>query len=1162
MLCAALGSAVLSEPALADCSDFTPGSNAVVVCDAAPPNPITQSVTAANGSTNVSVTVNSDTTMQTPGAAIQVNRASTVVNNGTLHTHLLFGYGIWTQGFGNTLTNNGVIIGDLNNTAGMLARTTSATTGNTIVNNGTIDTLGTVSGTTGKTSAGIRMETVVAGTITNSGTVTAHGAFTQTAGGIGGNGVEMFGPGTVFNTATGSIVSQQAYGVFGGDTGIVLDNAGAISGAAGAIRLGSGGDTVILRAGSRISGSMDGGGVSAPGQQDALVFDGFSSNGFSNPLTRWNQLQLKNGATVTLNGTNYQFDSGTIESGSTLAFSDTDAVIGATVNNGALSLAVTGGTHSLQGDISGSGTLTKTGSGTLTRTGTDSYTGATQVSAGLLQAQTANSFSGNSAFTVAGGATLDLAGFNQSIGSLAGAGAVTLGTAQLAVGNDNSSTTFSGTISGSGSIAHGGSGTLILTGANSYTGGTAITGGILQLGDGGTSGGIAGDVANNGSLVFDRSDTVTFSGAISGAGHVTQSGPGVTILTGNNSYAGGTTIAAGVLQLGNGGTAGGIVGDVANNGSLVFNRSDTVTFDGAISGTGTLHQSGGGMTVLTANNSYTGPTSVENGNLRVQGAIASDTAIGPQGTLSGTGLVAGNVSNQGTVAPGGDAPGSLTIGGNYSDPEGTLQIRSLLNAGGPGNQTTDRLLVAGNVTGSTSVVVTPIAGATGAATGNTATSGISIIQVGGTAAADAFVLRDGSVAAGPYVYKLNFFPAGAASEIDPRLAQQGVSAIGDYRLQSPIVRATDPAVPVQTVLESAAPGEPATPMTVTLPTRLADGTFVPGGIPVGVGPNGEQPGQAQVLPQVQAYRDFSTGALSYGAALTEGIQDELGRLAFAPADTEPKVFVRAQGLQGRFSGNVAPDFSQSQWSAQAGVAVAFPDLVEDGDALYLALAAGRGGSNITVRANDATARFDATNVTGGLAYRAANGGYLSALAEGIFYSDVRFGTRGTADMGDTDGTGFAIALDGGYPMPVTQDVLPGYMTLVPHASIGLQHNDFGLYTDRDGVQADLSGQDSIPARIGVRLAQTIATDCIGEACTIAPWLSLDAVQDLQGHNGVRLSNVDFATDGTGKSIRAGAGADIRIGPGLSFFVSGERAFGVSRGSMTAWQGTGGLRLDL
>ena len=183
---------------------------------------------------------------------------------------------------------------------------------------------------------------------------------------------------------------------------------------------------------------------------------------------------------------------------------------------------------------------------------------------------------------------------------------------------------FDGMVSGSGSVVQAGTGTTILTGANSYTGGTTISAGTLQIGNGGSSGSIAGDVVDNGMLTFDRSDTLAFGGVISGAGSLLQAGAGTTILTGANSYAGGTTISAGTLQIGDGGTTGSIIGNVADNGALVFNRVDGITFGGVISGTGTLGQIGAGTLTLTGINSHTGGTIVSAGTL----AITTDLNLG------------------------------------------------------------------------------------------------------------------------------------------------------------------------------------------------------------------------------------------------------------------------------------------------------------------------------------------------------------------------------------------------------------------------------------------------------------------------------------------------------------------------------------------------------
>jgi autotransporter-associated beta strand protein len=200
-----------------------------------------------------------------------------------------------------------------------------------------------------------------------------------------------------------------------------------------------------------------------------------------------------------------------------------------------------------------------------------------------------------------------LASFNQTIGSLAGAGSVTLGSAVLTTGNDNTSTTFSGTISG--------------------------TGGLTKI------------------------------------------GAGTLVLTGNNTYSGLTTITAGTLQLGDGGTSGSILGNVLDNASFAVNRSDTFTFGSVISGTGAFQQNGTGTTVLTAVNTYSGPTFVNAGTLVVNGSIAnSSVTVNSGATLADIGTVgATTINSGGTFAPG-TSPGTMTVQGNLAFQSGALYL--------------------------------------------------------------------------------------------------------------------------------------------------------------------------------------------------------------------------------------------------------------------------------------------------------------------------------------------------------------------------------------------------------------------------------------------------------------------------------------------------------
>jgi len=255
------------------------------------------------------------------------------------------------------------------------------------------------------------------------------------------------------------------------------------------------------------------------------------------------------------------------------------------------------GASGLSGSISlGSGSLIKEGSGLLDLQGNLSYSGATQINAGTLALRNNERLPDTTAVTVASGATLALQYFisySDTIGSIAGAGNVTLGTGTLTAGGNNSSTIFSGVMSGvGGNLVKTGSGTLTLSGTNTYTGTTTISGGILQIGAGSTSGTLGtGSVTNNTSLVFNRSDALSVANVISGSGSVTQQGSGTTTLSGNNSYTGATTISGGTLALNSSGHIADSSG-VANNSnfSIVGNKTiDSMTGSGTTSlGSSTL----------------------------------------------------------------------------------------------------------------------------------------------------------------------------------------------------------------------------------------------------------------------------------------------------------------------------------------------------------------------------------------------------------------------------------------------------------------------------------------------------------------------------------------------------------------------------------------------
>ena len=119
-----------------------------------------------------------------------------------------------------------------------------------------------------------------------------------------------------------------------------------------------------------------------------------------------------------------------------------------------------------------------------------------------------------------------------------------------------------------------------------------------------------------------------------------------------------------------------INGNIALGGTFAINRSDTYTFSGVISGTGSFAQIGPGITVLTGDNSYSGTTTVAAGALIVNGSIASSslTTVNSGAALLGTGTVGSTVINAGGFLAPGNSPGTMTVAGNLALQSGAFYI--------------------------------------------------------------------------------------------------------------------------------------------------------------------------------------------------------------------------------------------------------------------------------------------------------------------------------------------------------------------------------------------------------------------------------------------------------------------------------------------------------
>jgi autotransporter-associated beta strand protein len=260
------------------------------------------------------------------------------------------------------------------------------------------------------------------------------------------------------------------------------------------------------------------------------------------------------------------------------------------------------------------------------------------VESGRLSLGSAGRLSALPVATVDAGAVLALGGA-ETLGSLDGAGTVALGAATLSSGSAGS-TTFAGNLTGPGSLVKQGASTFTLTGANSYSGSTTVAAGMLAVGSGGSSGTLgSGAVSNDGVLRFERSDSLTVANTIGGSGSLLQAGTGTLLLTADNGYGGGTTVSAGVLQLGNGGATGSAgSGAVSNDAVLRLQHGTAFTLANNVSGSGSLEQAGSGSATLAGANTYTGSTTV----------AATTTLIVGDGASAGT-LGQGAVHNAGTL---------------------------------------------------------------------------------------------------------------------------------------------------------------------------------------------------------------------------------------------------------------------------------------------------------------------------------------------------------------------------------------------------------------------------------------------------------------------------------------------------------------------------------
>lgn len=775
------------------------------------------------------------------------------------------------------------------------------------------------------------------------------------------------------------------------------------------------------------------------------------------------------------------------------------------------------------GITSAGGPLVKQGDGTLTLTGDNTWDGATVVNAGALQI-------GN------GGTQGSLLGdiFNNS----------------QVILNRSDVLALTNNVAGSGTLIQRGSGTTVITGDVSASA-LQIEAGDVQVGDGGTQGNLAGNVqiAAGSALLVNRVDATLLNGAISGEGRFEQRGDGTTILSGDSSWTGGTEISQGTLQVGNGGNSGSLVGNIYNQGTLQFNRSDNATMNIMVSGSGDLVQVGTGTLTLNGDQTYTGATRVENGTLRLNGSVQSDTAIAAAGTLSGDAQIFGNLTNAGTLRPGAiDASDyhTITVTGDYTGNNGVLALNSWL---GKDDSPTDQLILdGGHASGTTRVVIRN----TNLSEGYTYADGIKVIDAinGATTEDDAFRM-EGDTRSGALSYRL-FRGSLSGSETDSwYLRNQFVvpdpvdPVIPDPGTPGPIdpVKPIDPVTPVD-------PTEPGEGGEIEKPVKPGrPGTVLPLTPPPAVLPPGEYP---IIGPAVATYGVVQPIAREMGM-LTLGTRSQRGgdSAMMMASDTAqgPSMWTRLliDEIDHSYQAYAAPTAKGSLGGLQIGSEV-WQHTTAAGNSERFGLYVAQTRANISVGGlvtNDAGTQYvrqhtgkvklTGTSLGAYWSHTGADSSYIDATLQGTRYRGNASSESGSLDM---LGAGFIASLETGYPIAIP--ALGAGFTLEPQAQLSWQRTEFKDSADRQSSVA-LGKTTGTTGRVGVQGKWRIDT---ASGTVVEPFVGINYLQDWNGTSTTVYDGKDRAplASSTGR-----ISTDVGVSTGLTTNLKVYGAVGYQTG---------------
>ncbi|WP_280806677.1 autotransporter outer membrane beta-barrel domain-containing protein [Mesorhizobium sp. LNJC374B00] len=653
--------------------------------------------------------------------------------------------------------------------------------------------------------------------------------------------------------------------------------------------------------------------------------------------------------------------------------------------------------------LTGASSLTKTDAGTLVLEGANTYTGGTTVSGGVLSVSADNNLG------VAAGELTFSGGTLRNTAVFSSARDITL----LAAGgtfDTMADLTLSGVISGAGSLAKAGAGTLTLTGLNSYGGNTLVSAGTLV----GNVASIRGDIGNAGTVVFDQAADANFAGDISGTGAMVKDGAGSLTISGTSLLD--WTVEQGSLVS----AAERFGGDVAigAGASFTFDQAANASYAGVLSGAGNFIKSRDGTLVLASDNSaFAGGTSVTGGTLAAGGANAFSSssqfsvASGATLDLGGTSQSIAGLSNAGTVRIAGGGLGkTLTIGGDYVGNGGNVVLNTALAGDG---SLTDMLVIAGNTSGTSTLQVINFGGS-----GAQTVGGIKIVDVGGVSNGS-FSLDgnytfegDAAVVAGAYAY---------------RLYQGGVStpADGDWYLRS----------------------------------ELDNSLLFQAGAPVYEAYAGvlQSFNQLGTLQQRLGNRSWTVEA--QGA---DGISDDV------KAEAGIGLWGRIEGTSGSYdpeSSTTGTTYDTSTWRLQTGADMLVSDSAAGQLVGGVAFQYGTVSADISSVFGSGSIDTTGTGISGSLTWYGAAGFYLDGQAQVVWYdSNLDSRTAGQRLVDGNNGVGYALGVEAGKRI-----MLDPNWSVTPQAQLAWSSVDLDAFTDAFGARVTPDTNDSLVGRVGLSL---------------------------------------------------------------------------------------------